>query len=253
MTAWSGPWGVSFTANLTPDKETGLGKWTENTFIQTIRTGRHMGRGRPILPPMPYPMYKNFTDEDLKAIFSYLQSIPAIENRVPEPLPAGCSQGVVNTLRVRSSRRSAFKPSSAQRGGGPGALVNYSCDERLAHTLHSIGNRDEGLAHTLHSIGNRDERLAHTLHSISVGARQNRAAHHNDEQACAQKKVTHESSFEIELLRTAATGLPLLPCDYANADIADAETRIEGRLELSRRCIACAQVVLPPASCFSGK
>ena len=88
MTAWSGPWGVSFTANLTPDKETGLGKWTETTFIQTIRTGRHMGRGRPILPPMPYPMYKNFTDEDLKAIFSYLQSIPAIENRVPEPLPA---------------------------------------------------------------------------------------------------------------------------------------------------------------------
>ena len=92
MTAWSGPWGVSFTANLTPDKETGLGKWTESTFIQTIRTGRHMGRGRPILPPMPYPMYKNFTDEDLKAIFSYLQSIPAIENRVPEPLPAAAAK-----------------------------------------------------------------------------------------------------------------------------------------------------------------
>jgi mono/diheme cytochrome c family protein len=91
-TAWSGPWGVSFTANLTPDKETGLGKWTEGTFIQTIRTGRHMGRGRPILPPMPFPMYKHFTDEDLKAIFSYLQSIPAIENRVPEPLPAAAAK-----------------------------------------------------------------------------------------------------------------------------------------------------------------
>lgn len=86
-TAWSGPWGVSFTANLTPDKETGLGKWSETIFIQTIRTGRHLGRGRPILPPMPIPMYKNFTDDDLKAIFSYLQSIPAINNPVPEPLP----------------------------------------------------------------------------------------------------------------------------------------------------------------------
>jgi Cytochrome c len=85
-TAWSGPWGVSFTANLTPDKETGLGKWSESIFIQTIRTGRHMGRGRAILPPMPIPMYKNFTDEDLKAIFGYLQSIPAIKNAVPEPL-----------------------------------------------------------------------------------------------------------------------------------------------------------------------
>src|SRR5690348_17248698 len=51
-TAWSGPWGVSFTANLTPDPETGLGRWSERDFIATIRTGRHMGRGREILPPM---------------------------------------------------------------------------------------------------------------------------------------------------------------------------------------------------------
>jgi mono/diheme cytochrome c family protein len=92
-TAFSGPWGVSFTANLTPDPETGLGKWTQATFTQTIRTGRHMGRGRKILPPMPIPFYKNFTDEDLTAIFTYLQSIPAIRNQVPDPLsPAGGQQ-----------------------------------------------------------------------------------------------------------------------------------------------------------------
>jgi mono/diheme cytochrome c family protein len=85
-TAWAGPWGVSFTANLTPDPETGLGKWTLRNFVDTIRTGRHMGRGRAILPPMPIPMHKHFTDADLEAIFSYLQSIPAVKNRVPEPL-----------------------------------------------------------------------------------------------------------------------------------------------------------------------
>jgi hypothetical protein len=76
---------VSFTANLTPDRETGLGKWTVRNFTETIRTGRHLGRGREILPPMPIPQYKNFTDEDLAAIFTYLQSIPAVKNRVPEP------------------------------------------------------------------------------------------------------------------------------------------------------------------------
>ena len=86
-TAWAGPWGVSFTANLTPDRETGLGKWTQRNFTETIRTGRHMGRGRPILPPMPIPMYKHFTDADLEAIFAYLKSIPAVSNRVPDPLP----------------------------------------------------------------------------------------------------------------------------------------------------------------------
>jgi mono/diheme cytochrome c family protein len=86
-TAWSGPWGVSFTANLTPHPETGLGKWTVRNFKDTIRTGRHLGRGRPILPPMPIPMYKHMTDDDLEAVFAYLQSIPAIRNQVPEPLP----------------------------------------------------------------------------------------------------------------------------------------------------------------------
>ena len=85
-TAWSGPWGVSYTANLTPDPETGLGKWTQRNFTDTIRTGRHMGRGREILPPMPIPMYKHFTDADLEAIFSYLRTIPAVKNRVPEPV-----------------------------------------------------------------------------------------------------------------------------------------------------------------------
>ncbi len=86
-TAWAGPWGVSFTANLTPDPETGLGKWTLRNFIDTIRNGRHMGRGREILPPMPIAMYKHMNDADLSAIFAYLQSIPAIVNRVPDPLP----------------------------------------------------------------------------------------------------------------------------------------------------------------------
>lgn len=84
-TAWAGPWGVSYTANLTPDADTGLGKWTERDFIATIRTGRHLGRGREILPPMPIPVYQNFTDDDLAAIFAYLRTIPAVRNRVPEP------------------------------------------------------------------------------------------------------------------------------------------------------------------------
>jgi mono/diheme cytochrome c family protein len=87
MTAWSGFWGRSFTANLTPDPETGLGKWTLRNFRDTIRNGRHLGRGRPLQPPMPWQMYRNMTDEDLAAVFAYLQSIPAVRNRVPEALP----------------------------------------------------------------------------------------------------------------------------------------------------------------------
>jgi hypothetical protein len=86
-TAFAGPWGVSFTANLTPDADTGLGAWTVRDFMQTIRTGKHMGRGREILPPMPIPVYNNFTDADLESIYVYLRTIPAVKNRVPEPRP----------------------------------------------------------------------------------------------------------------------------------------------------------------------
>ncbi len=85
-TAFAGPWGVSFTANLTPDKDTGLGNWTEDMFVTALRTGRHEGRGRPILPPMPYMYVASLTDDDLKAVFAYLQSLPAIRNKVPAPI-----------------------------------------------------------------------------------------------------------------------------------------------------------------------
>jgi mono/diheme cytochrome c family protein len=92
-TAWSGPWGVSYTANLTPDQETGLGKWTLRDFIATFRTGRRMGKGREILPPMPIPAYQNFNDQDLEAIFAYLKTIPAVKNPVPEPAPPAMQAG----------------------------------------------------------------------------------------------------------------------------------------------------------------
>lgn len=86
-TAHSGPWGVSFTANLTPDENTGLGIWTEDMFMKALRTGRHMCASREILPPMPWYNYGKMTDDDLKAVYAYLRSIPAIHNRVPDPLP----------------------------------------------------------------------------------------------------------------------------------------------------------------------
>ena len=87
LTAWSGPWGQSFAANLTPDKNTGLGIWTEDMFIKAIRTGKHMGTSRDILPPMPWQQFATMTDSDLKAIFAYLQSIPPVTNHVPDPIP----------------------------------------------------------------------------------------------------------------------------------------------------------------------
>jgi hypothetical protein len=85
-TAFAGPWGISFSANLTPDPETGLGKYTEEMFLAALKTGRHQGKGRPILPPMPWPFIGTLNDEDLKSIYAYLQSIKPVRNRVPAPI-----------------------------------------------------------------------------------------------------------------------------------------------------------------------
>ncbi len=87
MTAWVGPWGVSFAANLTPDPATGIGAWTEDVFIKSMRTGKHMGTGRQILPPMPWEDIGKLNDQDLKDVFAYLKSIPAVRNAVPQPIP----------------------------------------------------------------------------------------------------------------------------------------------------------------------
>ena len=85
LTVAVGPWGITYSANLTPDSTTGLGTWTEENFIQSLRTGKHMGlaSGRPILPPMPWQSVGKLKEEDLKLMFAYLKSIPAIKNEVP--------------------------------------------------------------------------------------------------------------------------------------------------------------------------
>jgi hypothetical protein len=89
LTAFVGPWGMSYAANLTPDSATGTGAWTEEEFIKTLRTGRHLGQenGRPIMPPMPWEFIGKMTEEDLRSIYTYLRTIPPISNRVPAPAP----------------------------------------------------------------------------------------------------------------------------------------------------------------------
>jgi hypothetical protein len=89
LTAWVGPWGISFAKNLTPDEPTGIGTWTEEIFIKSMREGKEMGFGRNILPPMPWFNVAKLSDEDLKSVFAYLKSIKPIRNQVPDPIPPG--------------------------------------------------------------------------------------------------------------------------------------------------------------------
>lgn len=96
MTAFVGPWGVTYAANLTPDRATGIGAWTADDFIRAMRTGQHVGVVRPILPPMPVQALASLADSDLRAIHAYLMAQPAVSNRVPDyvpPAPATARSG----------------------------------------------------------------------------------------------------------------------------------------------------------------
>ncbi|MFD2247505.1 cytochrome c [Pontibacter ruber] len=88
LTAWTGPWGISYAANLTSDK-TGIGNWQEKNFITAMREGKSKGmaNGRMLLPPMPWQHYRHMTDEELKAVFAYLKSTKPVSNVVPAPQP----------------------------------------------------------------------------------------------------------------------------------------------------------------------
>lgn len=93
LTAWVGPWGISYAQNLTSDP-TGIGNWKEEQFIYALREGKFQGMAglRDLLPPMPWQMFKHMTDDELKAVFAYLKSTKPIENIVPPPVPPALAQ-----------------------------------------------------------------------------------------------------------------------------------------------------------------
>jgi hypothetical protein len=86
LTSAVGPWGQSYSANISSD-ETGIGNWSEEQFMIAIREGKSKGmkEGRPLLPPMPWFVYKNMSDTDLKSIFAYLKTTKPVHNVVPGP------------------------------------------------------------------------------------------------------------------------------------------------------------------------
>jgi mono/diheme cytochrome c family protein len=92
LTATIGPWGTSFSANITSDG-TGIGSWKEDQFKNALRHGKYKGLDseRSLLPPMPWQDLTNLTDADIEAIFNYLQSTKPVNNVVPAFRPAGRS------------------------------------------------------------------------------------------------------------------------------------------------------------------
>src|SRR5712691_8129993 len=74
------PWLVA--PNITPDKETGAGNWSDDALARAIREGVGYD-GRALFPIMPYPKYRQMSDEDLASIIAYIRSVPPVRNQLP--------------------------------------------------------------------------------------------------------------------------------------------------------------------------
>jgi len=72
-----------YSANITPDPETGIGTWSDEEIITAIREGKTPD-GAIVWPPMPVPTYNNMSDDDVKAIVAYLHTIKPVHHEVPE-------------------------------------------------------------------------------------------------------------------------------------------------------------------------
>lgn len=80
--------GVFVAPNITPDKETGLGNWSEQDIVTAIQTGKRPD-GRILAPAMPYHDYAHLTKEDAFAVAAFLKSLPPVHNKVPGPFGPG--------------------------------------------------------------------------------------------------------------------------------------------------------------------
>ncbi len=143
------PFGNVLAANITPDRETGIGGWSDDEFVNSIRRGRSP-HGKLLYPAMPYPHYANITKEDALAIRAYLNSVQPVHNQVtsdqlPFPLNMRIGMAAWNALFFQ---RDAFRPDLSQSAEwNRGAYLVQG----LAHC---------GACHTRKDIFGADERSA---------------------------------------------------------------------------------------------
>lgn len=103
---------TAYAPNITPDPETGIGRWTDEQIIAAIREGRRPD-GSLIGPPMPVPFYRDMSDSDVKALVAYMRTVPPVKNAVPKseyrmPLPASWGPPVGSVPDVPRADKLAY-------------------------------------------------------------------------------------------------------------------------------------------------
>ncbi len=129
---------TTYATNITQDRETGIGAWSDNEIILAFREGIRPKAGRTVGPPMPIGLYRSFSDRDAKAIVAYLRTVKPVTRKMPEaiyriPLPPRYGPPLSNVPDVARSNKVAYGEYLARIG---------HCIE--CHTPMIRGRRDFG-------------------------------------------------------------------------------------------------------------
>ena len=127
------PFGVVVGANITPDRETGIGAWSDDVFLSALREGKGHG-GKLLYPAMPYPYYTKVTERDALAIRAYLNTVKpvhkaVVSNKLPFPFDVREEMAGWNALYFKSGE---FKPDAAKS-------AEWNCGAYLVEGLGHCG------------------------------------------------------------------------------------------------------------------
>ena len=150
--AFATPFGTLYSTNITPDEETGIGKWSKEDFVRAVRQGVRPD-GAHLYPAFPYTAYTKLSDDDVGALFAYFKTLPAVdsantENQLKFPFNQRWTLGIWKAMYFDEARFTPDKSKSAPLNRGA-YLV-----EALGHcsSCHSprnfMGAERSGLAMT---------------------------------------------------------------------------------------------------------
>src|ERR1700744_2373083 len=116
------PFGVIYTSNITPDKDTGIGGWTADQFYRAMHDGKD-AQGTDLYPAFPYPWFRRVSREDDDAIFAFLKTLPAVKYTPPKndlsfPSSVRSFIGIWNTLFLASHEFQSDASQSAEWNRG---------------------------------------------------------------------------------------------------------------------------------------
>lgn len=148
--------------NITPDREFGIGTWTDGEKIRAIREGIHKD-GSALFPMMPYQEYKNLSDDDVQSLVAYLNSLPAVRHDSPRPIV----DFPVNLL-IKGAPQPLTKPVPAPNPSNKRVYGEYLVTVGVCVVCHTQENRGELIREKLFAGGRRFNVWGNTVISANI-------------------------------------------------------------------------------------